>query len=308
MNDILLHNNIQYECDNNFNIHAISNIIRKMSFIHIDTLIIYGGGISGISYLGAIDVLLCYNALNNVNKYCGVSVGSLISLLYIIGYTPFDMLYILQKINLPDVKNIKITNLFCTYGFDDGNRLMNIIYYLIENKHISRNITFKELYEMYGKMLIIVVTNINSMELEYMSYIDNPNMSICQAIRMSISVPFMFSPCIYNDNMYVDGMLLNMCKFPCYHFERENAIELKLTNSQYNISINSMNDYICRIISCICSNTKNSDCAIQININTDMQFFLNFSICSNDILQYYKLGYDYAIICLNKYIWSDRKN
>ena len=49
--------------------------------------------------------------------------------------------------------------------------------------------TFKQLYDLTGKELCIVVTNLNLMDAEYCHVKTTPNMPIRMAVRMSLSIP-----------------------------------------------------------------------------------------------------------------------
>ena len=51
-------------------------------------LVIGPGGIKGLMALGFLTVLDDHNWLSNINTYCGVSVGAIISLLLVVGYRP----------------------------------------------------------------------------------------------------------------------------------------------------------------------------------------------------------------------------
>ena len=68
------------------NITKNDNIIKNE--IDKTILVISGGGIKGFVALGALQKLYDTKKLININKYCGTSVGAIISLLLIIGYKP----------------------------------------------------------------------------------------------------------------------------------------------------------------------------------------------------------------------------
>ena len=57
----------------------------------INNLILSGGGIKGISLIGAIEYLYEKNYMNNINTILGTSIGSIIGYLIIIGYTPEEL-------------------------------------------------------------------------------------------------------------------------------------------------------------------------------------------------------------------------
>ena len=52
----------------------------------IKNLVISGGGVSGIGFLGIIKYLDDHNIISNIETYVGTSIGSIICLLLLIGY------------------------------------------------------------------------------------------------------------------------------------------------------------------------------------------------------------------------------
>ena len=55
-----------------------------------DTIIISGGASKGIAALGSLQALIDRKLLDNVKRYIGTSIGSIISYLICIEYTPID--------------------------------------------------------------------------------------------------------------------------------------------------------------------------------------------------------------------------
>ena len=80
----------------------------------IDTLVISGGGIRAISYLGIFKKLgELKNNTNfdiNIKTLCAVSAGSLIGLLYILGYNAVEMQEEVLALKLQNLKDIKFIN------------------------------------------------------------------------------------------------------------------------------------------------------------------------------------------------------
>ena len=64
----------------------------------------------------------------------------------------------------------------------------------IKSKNLSVDITFKELYELTRKLLIITGTNLTKKQGEYFSFLTTPDMKLIDAIRISTSIPFYFTP------------------------------------------------------------------------------------------------------------------
>ncbi len=60
--------------------------------INPETLIVGSGGTKGFLFIGALEVFNEKGILKNVKKYVGVSVGSIISLYMILGFTTLEIL------------------------------------------------------------------------------------------------------------------------------------------------------------------------------------------------------------------------
>ena len=95
----------------------------------INTLILSGGGVKGIAYIGALkylDELKTKEDLKvdiNIQEILGVSVGSIVGLLYILGYTYDELVDEIVSKNLSDLKQFRIKNFLQIYGFDYWKRI-----------------------------------------------------------------------------------------------------------------------------------------------------------------------------------------
>ena len=83
-------------------------------------------------------------------------------------------------------------------------------------------IAFIQVYKKYGRELCVVVTNVNHMAVEYCHPKTTPHMPVRLSLRMSMSIPGMFTPPRYGvgkgeEKCYVDGGLL--CNYPIHSFD-----------------------------------------------------------------------------------------
>tara|TARA_B100000575_G_C22945745_1_gene547180 strand:- start:312 stop:800 length:489 start_codon:yes stop_codon:yes gene_type:complete len=65
----------------------------------------------------------------------------------------------------------------------------------------------KELYEHTKINLVLKTTNITKYRIEYINHESDPELSMIDAIRMSSSIPLIFKPITYKNQLYVDGGL-----------------------------------------------------------------------------------------------------
>ena len=82
-------------------------------------------------------------------------------------------------------------------------------------------------------------------------------MSIILAIRMSISIPIIFTPVNYKNNLYVDGGICN--NFPINYCNKKTTFGITL-HKQSKLSTNNLYNYIQSIYQIIIkvNNTKNN--------------------------------------------------
>ena len=191
-----------------------------------DELIISSGGIKGFSLIGALEKLSKNYPINKIKYYTGCSFGSIILLLLNINYSINEIKNIFLAINFGNFQECKIINFFEKCGLDEGLKFINLLRAMMINKNYNFNITFKELYELTNKILTIAVVNITKGNVEYQNYMTTPNLSVILSVRMSTSIPLLFSPILYNNFYYVDGALLD--PFPYFYNKNTRKIGIWL--------------------------------------------------------------------------------
>jgi patatin-like phospholipase/acyl hydrolase len=175
-----------------------------------DTLLFSAGGSLGLSFIGAIEALIDSKQLDlkNVKTIAGISIGSIIGLLIILFKDINYIKELVLNLNFSIVDNCKDAFYFLQhFGFENGEKYMLLIKTILET-HYNANITFKELFNETKILFIIQATNLNKYSLTTFSHIETPDLEIIKAIRMSISIPFYFTPIKYMDDYHVDGGVL----------------------------------------------------------------------------------------------------
>ena len=203
--------------------------------LKINTLCLGGGGTSGLCYIGSLEILEEeeWFSLKDINSYVSTSVGSILSFFFVLGYSvnqikDFLLMFDLNKIE-PKVDCI---NLFRNYGLDNGEKIIEVAKSFLFERFQLREITFKKLFELTEKKIRIIVTNYTKSEIEIFDHLSQPDMSVFLAIRMSMSLPFIFTPVLYNNNYYIDGGLLK--NFGIEYCDPETTIGISTTNSNDN--------------------------------------------------------------------------
>lgn len=265
--------------------------------IKYDTLCFSGGGMKGLIFFGVLKYLKDINFIdmNNITTFVGTSIGSIISFILSLGFSIEEIIYFILKFNFKLlVPDIDINNILEYNGIDHGDKVIKILVMFLKQKLNCEDLTFQEHYNLYKKKLFIIVTNYTKSCEEVCNYINTPDLSIITAIRMSISIPFVFTPILYNDNYYVDGGLTN--NFAINHCNKKTTLGFiivnefinemkditKFLNSCFTIIINSLN---------IKHNTNNIN-IIKIN-NIDIKL-INFDMDFNYKLKLINIGFERA--------------
>ena len=251
----------------------------------IKNIVFSGGGIFGFSICGALKALEENKLMDTINVYSGTSAGSIIACLLVLGYNAKEIETLIFGINFDTMRDITTENIlsfFETYGVDSGNRMLNVFEIIIKAKTNNPKITFKQLFQLTKKKLIIAATNLSKKDVRYFNYQTTPNMPISLAVRISISIPILFTPIKYENDLYIDGCILD--NFPIHLFPNDNhTLGIRLKSSRNN-NINNIEDYITTIIYTFTSkyeSLKNKDFEnriITINIPekiTQLQFDIN---------------------------------
>lgn len=192
-----------------------------------ENLVFEGGGNKGMAYVGALQVLESAGILRSIKRVAGASAGAIIAALISLGYDSRDLREFLEQ----DLRRILVDhtcgycsllpNLLKGFGWNPGKRMLKWFGEQLKERTGDSDITFKEVYERFGKELCIVVTNLNQMSVEYFHPKTTPNTPIRRAVRMSVALPGVFQ-CVREMNndyedVYVDGGLL--CNYPIHAFD-----------------------------------------------------------------------------------------
>ncbi len=183
-------------------------------------LVLSGGALRAIALLGALKYLEEINILKDFKNYIGTSAGGIILFFLLIGYTPNEINNILKEevIYMTNLDFENISNIYTDLGIDDCSKNENIFIKYLYAKVNLRSITFIEFAKKFGYNLIITGANLDTEETDYFSVDTFPDMDIIEALKITCSIPFLYKPISFNDNLYVDGGIYS--NFPIKYFEK----------------------------------------------------------------------------------------
>ncbi len=174
-----------------------------------EILVVSPGGIKGFLYLGALLKFEAIGYLDNIDKYVGCSVGSIICLLLICGYdvlTIFDAAGKTSSI-FTNMESVDVTQIAQKAGILSNKLLKEQLTELIKNKFTGIP-TMKELYALTGKEFCIVTTLVGKHPV-YITRYNYPDMSVVTAVLLSSNIPGVFHKMILEQDgqAYCDGAL-----------------------------------------------------------------------------------------------------
>jgi NTE family protein len=243
----------------NANTRDFSNINKKIEtelndiFIkkNKNILVLAGGGIKGITILGALKYLEDNNILNDIHTYIGASIGGIISVLLAAGYKSSDIYKFSELFDFNDSLNLNINHLLTNYSINDDENMTLIYDKLLKKKNIDSNISLINFYKHTKKKIICTSVCITTKKLEYISYENYPDLPLNIFIKMTSAAPLIMPPVKYNNKLYIDGGMMN--NFPINIIDDDkinNTIGINLISTEYfkEKGINNILDYFISIL------------------------------------------------------------
>jgi predicted acylesterase/phospholipase RssA len=214
-------------------------------------LILSGGGVRVVSYLGVLQVLKKQDLLKFIKEFCGVSAGALVSLLLALDYR-FDTLErFCMEYNFANIRSDEpetALEFLENYGIDDGSNLKKLIEKILHHKGFGPTTTFKDLAASGRvKSLRVWAADIQHIKPVEFSFTKTPNASVVFALRASMCIPVYFMP-LKNpetDTYLVDGGVMD--NYPIQYLteaEAQESLGITFEYSRRPIPIHDLLSYI----------------------------------------------------------------
>ena len=201
---------------------------------HFRNLVFEGGGVKGIAYMGALQVLEEKGILPDIIRVGGTSAGAINAVLVGLNYSPAETQQILNKMNFEkfmddDFGLIRdVDRLLSEFGWYKGDFFRKWLGDLIAKKTGNANVTFDQVQQQKAakgfRDMYFMGANISTHFAEVFSHEHTPRMCVADAVRISMSIPLFFacrrSP---RGDVYVDGGLLD--NYPVKLFDRQRYLD-----------------------------------------------------------------------------------
>ncbi len=219
-------------------------------------LIFEGGGVKGIAYVGAMRVLEREINIEAIKRVGGTSAGAINALLFALGY---DSARLKEKMYTTDFMDFMQTswspinwvghifNIAAKFGWASGDFFERWVGECIAEVLGNRNATFKDLVNSGRPELFVVATNLSTCFSEVFSLDNHPNMPIVKALRLSMSLPLIFTAKKYGvyQDIYTDGGVMR--NYPIKLFDRlkyidEDERKAAVGTPEYYAKVNTKNN------------------------------------------------------------------
>jgi NTE family protein len=197
---------------------------------HFRNLVFEGGGVKGIAYVGAMENLGRRGILKDIVRVGGTSAGAINATLFALGYTNPQTKNILKALDFNNFLDedwgvVRDTRrLIDRYGWYKGEFFHAWIGERVAKKLGDEGASFADLEAAGRPDLYVYGTNLSTGFGEVFSAERTRDMSIADAVRISMSIPLFFAA-VRNarDDVYVDGGVLD--NYPVKLFDRLKYIE-----------------------------------------------------------------------------------
>ena len=193
----------------------------------IKNLVFEGGGVKGVAYIGAIEVLSEKKLLKDITGIAGNSARAITACLLALKYSASEINKIVFEMDFKSFEDDKsYRRVKSEYGLYAGDTFLEWMTDLIVKKGFDATATFSDLYQAGCPVLKVYATDLYTRNLQEFSLEKTPDTIVAEAVRASMSIPLFFKVWKFsndqpNDHLFVDGgVLLN---YPLNAFDKDQA-------------------------------------------------------------------------------------
>jgi predicted acylesterase/phospholipase RssA len=234
-------------------------------------LLLSGGGMRGIAYIGVFKILQKSGILEKLQYVCGVSIGAAFCLLLTLGYSYKELREEILSKNFKTLHRVKLKNLMSKWGLDSGDGLKEWLETFLIKKGFDREVTFSELQDKVSLKLNVVTTNLSKSQLVLLNSETSPDLKVVDGILMSMAVPFVFCSREWQGDIYVDGAVLsnlpiNLCKEKL-GISSDELLAVKLDDRNTGGEIGDLKSFVSALGKCIIRSNETCENLISIDIS-----------------------------------------
>lgn len=178
-----------------------------------------GAGVRNIAQVGALRGLMEVDGfLDGITRIAGTSGGSMLGLAMALQYSPEEVINLMRDLDFRQFQSgWNPTRLATRYGLYDGEYASETLDSWVVNAplDLAPGATFRDLYAanqrwaetraQSARELHVFAANLNMNAIQRFSHACTPDVSVTDAVRASISIPFLFQPVEIEGEIFVDG-------------------------------------------------------------------------------------------------------
>lgn len=207
----------------------------------LEYIVFSSGGVAGSSMIGALQCIEEKGIdLSKIKGYSGCSAGSMIALTVSLGFTIDELKTIVINFKYEKYAEMKVLRLLDQYGIETGKKILDLYSDIIHYKTGLRNMTFAQHWAITGRYLWINSSCLEKNKPYYYSVKTSPNMLVLDAIRQSISIPFIFTAVFRNGLTFIDGGYHDTV--PARMFPSDRTLCFRVISPKYSSNLNTNND------------------------------------------------------------------
>lgn len=165
-------------------------------------LVLGGGGLACLTYIGAYETMIKRDMIRHVDEIYGVSAGSFLGLGITLEIAPDELLKIFREYYPFKKDDLRMTNLFTKYGLDASQGTRLFLEKILEHAGLPKDAKMSDLAS-YRIQFKVCVTNVNTYTKDLFTTSDD--VPIVDAVVASGTVPILFVPVCIKDEYYIDG-------------------------------------------------------------------------------------------------------
>jgi NTE family protein len=171
-------------------------------------LVFEGGGVKGVAYVGALQVLEERGVRSRIGAVAGTSAGAITAALVAAGYSAVELKTAMMALDLRSFEDGRLegpVRILEKYGWYKGDAFLAWLHARIADKLGSADATFADLQQATQVDLRVVATDLSTHRPVTFGPASTPHVAVATAVRMSMSIPLFFAAVSWGGNIYVDG-------------------------------------------------------------------------------------------------------
>ena len=253
-------------------------------------LALSGGGALGYAHIGFLQAMKEYKF--DVDVVSGTSMGSIIGVLYSAGYSPMEILELVDKENMNKFLNVVKLNSKFYKGFFNHEKLSNVL---------SRTIPHND-FSKLNKKFYCCVTDFNQATYKFVGEGD----LLKEYVMASASIPIVYEPMEVEGEQYIDGgVMQNLPVEPLINEKCDLIIGVDVISLPKRKEIKGLGRIMSRTIALyIMGNTKiwADKCDYVIKPNLENYTILDFDKAQ----ELFDIGYEAGKLFFQDYVKNNR--